>query len=289
MKRFVKFGLILVFVIFFCTGLIFLPEYVAKREDVQYMNQFVLYARDTSTDNLVTLSLDEKLNILSQVDGDKNDNQVLSIYTYENLKKSDKNLLNNLDKNIKKLENMDIIPVISDGMSWRSSFSYGELCNLSLSEKPGSVLSVWKLEFNEYKDYGRCFFVLDADTYQIYEAVITGWRADEYLNKINMQFEREELDLYSWGNHWMERYGSYLAEDAIIDSGFYIAVNDMDICGYLEVGEITYFMETGIAKPGDYTEKGIYDTNEMYNTNEYYSTFYFHFSATMNEKTESTT
>lgn len=280
MKRFVKLGLILIFVILLCTGLIFLPEYVVKRGDTQYMNQFKLYARDTSADNLTTLSLDEKLKILSYEEGSKNVNQVLAIYTYQDLQKSEKNLLSKLQENIKKLENMKIMPVLSDEISWQSSFSYAELDNLSLLEKPGSVLSVWRIEFNDYDDGVSCTFVFDSDTYQIYEVYVNGWQVDEYLDQIYEQMYGETDDTFLWGDYWLKSYGSYLAADAEVVSDIYFESDVINVLGYLEVGEIRYFIDTGIEESKAYA--GI----ETDVAQGQYNTFYFRPDTELNNKME---
>lgn len=277
MKQLVKSGLILIFAVLFCTGLIFLPEYAAKQGDHRYMNQFKLYERDTSTNNLITLPLDEKFNILWCAEEYKNINQVLSIYTCEDLNMSDKHLLYNLDYMIRELENWELIPSISHLMSWQFSFSHAEFYNLSLPDEPGNILSVWELTFIDYEDNCRCYFTLDADTYQIYEATITGHLATSFLT------ETDELD--SWGNSWMEIYGKYLSlsdRPNSISAGLASITSDYGILGYLNMDNKTYYMEVGFTPPGDYSEANSYAVAKRYNEEEMgydakaYETFYFH-------------
>lgn len=263
MKQFMKLGVILIFILLQCAVLIFLPEYMTGKVDSQYMDRLTLYARDISADTLSALSLSEKLEILSGVakKGIGNRSPILSVYSYDDLMKSDRNLLSSLDSNIKELEKANILPVSSKEIDWKSSFAYADLYNLSLPENPENVLLIWNIVFySNCDDLSECYYIVDADTYQIYEGELREWTVSEYIHKIYELAEESGENLENfWEKYWLEQYGSYLAGDDLESCDIYWVVRELEnFAGCLNIDKLSYSVECAFMEAEKY-----YDADGM--------------------------
>lgn len=261
MKKILMFGMMGILVLLISISLIYLPEYAAKQGDKKYINQYQLYAREDMKDILSTLSLAEKLNVLSYSDDEINNINILSVDTYKELVKSDKNLLTSLDDHLKLLQDLKAIPTISDGRDWKVGFNYATLYNLSLPETSSRVLSVWDLSFYFYEDICICSFLVDANTYQIYEANITGEAVQLYLEEIDIDTMEMNGDAMGWGNYWMTQYGTYLIGSdmeksyvqAYDNNNGLIYGNPYDFSGVIHVEDVEYNIMSGIEMRGNET------------------------------------
>lgn len=266
MKRVLKIGAAFILLVLLFGTLLVLPEYVAAKEDEQYINKYVLYEKEVPDESEYELSLEERLKLVSgHMSGNEGKNQVLSIYLPEDLQKSDSKLLKNLQANVKRLEELELIPKISSDINWQEAFSYGELYNLSLLKNPYVVTSLWHLEFYNYDTVVyRCSIILDADTYKIYQVSVSGETVWEYEETAERQIEKQGSHKTWWDWQWMHKYGEYLKEDSPVELQVTVDKGDGNYIGFIKLDETAIGITSTIYSAGMYDTEWYDDKGETF-------------------------
>ncbi|MCM1159054.1 MAG: hypothetical protein NC300_09930 [Bacteroidales bacterium] len=267
MKRLIKVGSMLIFILLLLGGTVFLPEYVVKWKDARYVNQYELYTEDNASDVLSELPLSERLKILFSAE--QMQYNVLTVYDAKDWMKNDKQAIGKIKKAIQELENKGLLPKSSGYMDgkWESMFNYAELYNMYLPENPGAVLSAWRLAFNidRYGGNGEiCYTLLiDAETYRIYELTVQGEGVEDYFYQVNEASE----EITGWMMRWIDRYGAYLAETGTEEyqTDMDVLMDDADFIGSITIKDIQYRWECYF---------GIFDITDMMEGRD---SAYFHF------------
>lgn len=248
-------GLVLI-VVFSLAVVIFLPEYVARGKDKEYLNQFQLYAQDTSDIIYTDLSLEEKMQMLMQLNEvDESDYCVLETVEAEKVLESDSALFDEVKKQLLQLEEMELIPVISESFDLKELLETARLYAITSSEQPGRVFYIWALSFRkENGDY--CSFAVDVVDYQIYELSVVSQEANFYNESFFVRLEKTGGDFYDFYMSWFKDYVLYLQGD-IVKGEQEITINDLkwddiNCIGMLGLNSMEWKMNCSFAESSDY-------------------------------------
>lgn len=208
MRTIIKWTMAVLLLILSVVLVIFLPEYITKKNDSSYMNQYRLYSQESSVTVNMDLTMDEKLEILS---GDALGEERISVIQLDkvrDLEENDEKLLPELKKQLEIMEKAELLPIYSADMDLNALFESAELYACTLKSKPGKIFYVWNIQF--YSDTGEesYTFLVDTVTYQIYEAIVNSEQAVKYMQKI---LERSEEENYNLLAEWSLKYEEYLS------------------------------------------------------------------------------
>lgn len=208
MRTIIKWTMAVLLLILSVVLVIFLPEYITKKNDSSYMNQYRLYSQESSVTVNMDLTMDEKLEILS---GDALGEERISVIQLDkvrDLEENDEKLLPELKKQLEIMEKAELLPIYSEGMDLNALFESAELYACTLKSKPGKIFYVWNIQFYSNTGEESYTFQVDTVTYQIYEAIVNSDQAVKYMQKI---LERSEEENYSLLAEWSLKYEEYLS------------------------------------------------------------------------------
>lgn len=208
MRTIIKWTMAVLLLILSVVLVIFLPEYITKKNDSSYMNQYRLYSQESSVTVNMDLTLDEKLEILS---GDALGEERISVIQLDkvrDLEENDEKLLPELKKQLEIMEKAELLPIYSADMDLNALFESAELYACTLKSKPGKIFYVWNIQFYSNTGEESYTFLVDTVTYQIYEAIVNSEQAVKYMQKI---LERSEEENYNLLAEWSLKYEEYLS------------------------------------------------------------------------------
>lgn len=203
MRKIIKWTMAGLLLILSVVVVIFLPEYMTKKNDRGYMNRYHLYPQDRAVTVNMDLTVDEKLDIIAA------DEKISVIYLdkVKDLEANDENLLPELSKQLERMEKAGLLPIDSANMDLNAIFSRAEMFACTLKSKPGKIFYVWYIVFYLNGDEEEYTFTVDTVTYQIYEAFIRNRQAAGYMEKMWNQSEEENYRLLT---EWSASYEEYL-------------------------------------------------------------------------------
>lgn len=208
MRTIIKWTMAVLLLILSVVLVIFLPEYITKKNDSSYMNQYRLYSQESSVTVNMDLTMDEKLEILS---GDALGEERISVIQLDkvrDLEENDEKLLPELKKQLEIMEKAELLPIYSADMDLNALFESAELYACTLKSKPGKIFYVWNIQFYSNTGEESYTFLVDTVTYQIYEAIVNSEQAVKYMQKI---LERSEEENYNLLAEWSLKYEEYLS------------------------------------------------------------------------------
>lgn len=208
MRTIIKWTMAVLLLILSVVLVIFLPEYITKKNDSSYMNQYRLYSQESSVTVNMDLTLDEKLEILS---GDALGEERISVIQLDkvrDLEENDEKLLPELKEQLEIMEKAELLPIYSADMDLNALFESAELYACTLKSKPGKIFYVWNIQFYSNTGEESYTFLVDTVTYQIYEAIVNSEQAVKYMQKI---LERSEEENYNLLAEWSLKYEEYLS------------------------------------------------------------------------------
>lgn len=211
MRRIIKWTMAGLLLMLSVVVVIFLPEYITKKNDSGYMNQYHLYAQESSVTVNMDLTVDEKLEILTADIIGEDRISVIYLDKVKDLEANDEKLLPELKKQLEIMEKAGLLPIDSAGMDLNALFESAELYACTLKSKPGKIFYVWDIRFYSNGENGRMdsyIFLVDTVTYQIYEASIDNEQAVKYMQKM---IDRSEEENYNLLTEWSLKYEEYLS------------------------------------------------------------------------------
>lgn len=213
MKRIIKWMIMGIIIILFVPAIVFFPEYIVKGNDGKYLDDYQLYAQDIVDTEYTALSLEEKLEMLTELNPQWF--SVVDAYTMSYAQENDPELFTELEIQLHLLEERNLIPVISNKIDWEKALSYASLQAITVDNKPGKALSVWEMSFSQNEGEIEEFYcVMDASTYKIYEINITGENCvAEFQDAYIRHIKETGLDEYSYTLQCVNEYWSYLKDE----------------------------------------------------------------------------
>lgn len=208
MRRIIKWTMAGLLIILSVVMVIFLPEYITKKNDSGYMNQYHLYSQESSVTVNMDLSVDEKLEILTADDLGQEPIYVIQLDKVKDLEANDEKLLPELKKQLEIMEKAELLPVYSADMDLNALFESAQLYACTLKSKPGKIFYVWNIHFYSNTGEENYSFLVDTVTYQIYEASVDSGQAVKYMQKMLEQGEEENYNLLT---EWSLKYEEYLS------------------------------------------------------------------------------
>lgn len=210
MKNIIKWTMAGVLLLLSILVVIFLPGYIAEKNDSSYMNQYQLYAQDSSVTVNMDLTLSEKLEIMTADDIEQSQISVLQMDKVKDLEQNDEKLLSELKKQLVMMEEKGLLPIVSADMNLNEYFNYAELSAYTIKSKPGKIFYVWNMEFSTISEDGmseKYNFLVDTVTYQIYAGSISNKPSAQYMLKMLNQSGEENCNLLQ---EWVLEYEKYL-------------------------------------------------------------------------------
>lgn len=213
MRKIIKWTMAGLLLIISVVVVIFLPEYMTKKNDSGYMNQYHLYPQDRSVTVNMDLTVEEKLEIIFGQERIS----VMYLDKVKDLEANDENLLPELSKQLERMEKAGLLPINSADMDLNAMFDSAEMYACTLKSKPGKIFYVWNIMFYLNGGEENYTFQVDTVTYQIYEAFVHNKQAVLYIQKMWEQSEEENCKLLT---EWSVNYEKYLesqnsSEDSI--------------------------------------------------------------------------
>lgn len=203
MRKIIKWTMAGLLFILSVVVVIFLPEYITKKNDRGYMNQYHLYPQDRSVTVNMDLTVEEKLEIIFGQERIS----VMYLDKVKDLEANDEKLLPELSKQLEMMEKDGLLPIDSASMDLNAIFDSAEMYACTLKSKPGKIFYVWNIMFYLNGGEENYTFLVDTVTYQIYEAFVHNKQAALYIQKIWEQSEEENYKLLT---EWSVNYEKYL-------------------------------------------------------------------------------
>lgn len=210
MRRFIKWSLGVILVLMSVVVVVFLPEYIAVQEDKEYVNRYQLYEQDTSDAVYVDLALSEKIELLLLPEKSEGNNIcVIQTSEPEVVLESNADLFEELEKQMKQLEEKKLIPTVSTQFDMQKDMGSAELYARTSNKHPGSVLYVWDIYFIR-EDGVECSVTMDANTYKIYEFYTSGVVVELYAETYHERMDAVGGEFYELYWQWFHDYADYL-------------------------------------------------------------------------------
>ena len=243
-------------VIIFFLGATFIPEYYIKFKENKYINKITLISQEPNNNKIsYDIPIEDKLNIIS-TKYNENLTPILVIQDEKYLKENDKNLLPNLNEQIKELIKISTIPNILS-YNYEEELKEAKLYGLSDITNSNNAVSIWSINFSDNSTYDFTFDI-DAKDYKIYNMKICCKEINEMLYKF-----KEQNDSLNYGKETI-KYDNFINGYLKYMEGKDIYVDDMKSEDEFYLGNIYIFYDKYKVDINIDIQKRIFNKQEFY-------------------------